>query len=90
MESKRKVLNREIDNFLEWGKSQIDPLTVTEMEEKFTVLLGKNDKSEKLLEIFGKVCFSSDTLTSLICENTGLPEGQIKAYCDKFLRILNM
>ena len=90
MESKRQVLNREIDNFLEWGKNQIDPQRVGEMEEKFTVLLGKDDKSEKLLEIFGKVCFSSDTLTSLICDNTGLPETEVKAYCDKFLRILNM
>ena len=90
MESKRQVLNREIDNFLVWGKSKIDPQRVGEMEEKFTVLLGKGDKSEKLLEVLCKVCFSSDTLTSLICENTGLPEIEVKVYCEKFLRILNM
>ena len=64
MESKRQVLNREIENFLEWGKSRIDPSRLEEMEEMFTVLLGKDDKSEKLLQIFGKVCFSSNTLTS--------------------------
>ena len=83
-------MNREIDKFLEWGKSQIDPQRVGEMEEKFTVLLGKDDKSEKLLQIFGKVCFSPNTLTSLICENTDLSEIELKAYCDKFLQILNM
>ena len=90
MESKREVLNRHITKFLQWGKAEIDPDRLELLEEKFALLFGSSDKAEKILEILGKVGFSIEILTTVICENTGLPEEGVKSHCETFLKILNM
>lgn len=90
MESKREVLNREIGRFLEWARSEIDPVKMEELDSKFALLFGQTGKAEKILEILGQCAFSTAILTRLIAENTGLPESSVKPYCERFLKILNM
>ncbi len=90
MESKRVVLNREIGLFLVWAEAEMDPVKMAELDSSFIQLFKETGKAEKILEVLGKCSFSSEILTSLIVENTGLPEMGVKQYCDRFLKILNM